>query len=263
MAEERKFDNRRKFDNKRGGDRERRPRRDFNKEVEVKVWEPKTALGKDVLAKKYSNLDEVLSTGKQILEAEITDFLEPSINQEFINVGQAKGKFGGGKRKISKPTQKVTREGSLMSFAMISITGNKNGIVGLGFGKARETVPSREKAVAASKKDLIMIRRGCGDWGCFCNSAHSIPFAVTGISGSVTVKLMPAPKGTGLVVEAELKKMLELAGIKDVWSKTYGQTKNKNNLMKAGFEALKNLQKIKLMPSVSEGRGIMDGGKNE
>jgi len=241
----------------------RPPRRDFNREVEVKVWVPKTALGKDVLAKKYANLDEVLSSGKKIIEPEITDFLEPALSQEFVNVGQAKGKFGGGKRKISKPTQKVTREGSLMSFAMISVTGNKNGIVGLGFGKARETVPSREKAVASSKKDIIMIRRGCGDWGCFCGTAHSIPFSVTGVSGSVTVKLMPAPKGTGLVVEAELKKMLELAGIKDVWSKTFGQTKNKNNLMRAGFEALKNLQKIKLMPSVAQGRGIMDGGKNE
>lgn len=241
---------------------DRRPRRDF-KEVEEKVWVPKTALGKDVLAKKYSNLDEVLASGNKVLESEITDFLEPTIGQDFVNVGQAKGKFGGGKRKISKPTQKITREGSVMSFAMASITGNRDGIVGLGFGKARETVPSREKAVMNSKKNLIKIRRGCGDWGCFCGTGHSIPFAVEGTSGSVTVRLMPAPKGTGLVVEAELKKMLELAGIRDVWSKTFGQTKNKNNLMKAGFEALKELQRVKLMPSVTEGRGIMDGGKNE
>jgi len=240
----------------------RGPRRNFN-EPEVKVWVPKTALGKDVLAKKYSNLDEVIASGRKIMEGEITDFLEPALGQEFVNVGQAKGKFGGGKRKISKPTQKVTKEGSVMSFAMISVTGNRNGVVGLGFGKARETVPSREKAVLAAKKNLIMIRRGCGDWGCFCGAGHSIPFTVTGVSGSVTVRLMPAPKGTGLVVEAELKKMLELAGIRDVWSKTFGQTKNKNNLMRAGFEALKQLQKVKLMPSVSEGRGIMDGGSNE
>jgi small subunit ribosomal protein S5 len=239
----------------------RPPRRNF--EPVVKVWVPKTALGRDVMAKKYANLDEVLSSGRLIQEGEIADFLEPALGQEFINVGQAKGKFGGGKRKVSKPTQKITKEGSVMSFAMISVTGNRNGVVGVGFGKARETVPSREKAVLGAKKNLIMIRRGCGDWGCFCGGSHSIPFAVTGVSGSVSVKLMPAPKGTGLVVEAELKKMLELAGIKDVWSKTFGATKNKNNMMKAGFEALKALQKVKIMPSVAEGRGIMDGASNE
>ena len=56
-----------------------------------------------------------------------------------------------------------------------------------------------------------MIRRGCGDWGCFCGTAHSIPFAVEGKCSSVVVKLLPAPKGTGLVVESELKKMLSIS----------------------------------------------------
>lgn len=248
-----------RFNRERSNNRRERPQR----VVEEKVWIPKTALGKDVLAGKYSSLDDVLRAGHHIMEEELTDFLAPNLETEFVNVGQAKGKFGGGKRKISKATQKVTKEGSQMSFAMITLAGNKDGIVGLGFGKARETVPSREKAVKAAKKNIIMIRRGCGDWGCFCGAAHSIPFTVEGISGSVKVRLMPAPKGTGLVVESELKKMLELAGIKDVWSKTFGSTKNKNNLMKAGFAALTQLQKIKLMPSVTEGRGIKEGDKNE
>ena len=251
----------------RGGPRKfdrnsRRPRRDAPK-MEEKVWVPKTQLGKDVLAGKVSNMRDILLSGRKIMESEITDYLLPSFNTEFVNVGQAKGKFGGGKRKPSKPTQKVTREGSKMSFSMITISGDKDGIVGLGFGKSRETVPSREKAVSKAKENLIIIRRGCGDWGCFCGTAHSIPFAVTGVSGSCKVKLMPAPKGTGLVIEAELKKMFELAGIKDVWSKTYGSTKNKINLMKAGFEALKQLQKMRLTPEMMKGRGIKDGDKDE
>ena len=108
-----------------------------------------------------------------------------------------------------------------------------------------------------------MIRRGCGDWGCFCGTAHSIPFETEGREGSVLVRLMPAPKGTGLVVEAELKKMLELAGIKDVWSKTIGNTGNKINLIKAGFKALDNLQKMRMTPAMMEGRGIKDGDKDE
>ncbi len=243
----------------RGGFQRNRPQR----EVEEKVWVPKSQLGKDVLAGKYPTMRDVLVSGKQILEEEITDFLIPNLGTELVNVGQAKGKFGGGRRKTSKATQKVTREGSRMSFAMLTLSGDKDGIVGFGVGKSHETVPSREKAIRNAKKNLIMIRRGCGDWGCFCGTAHSIPFAVVGREGSCEVRLMPAPKGTGLVVESELKKMLELAGIKDVWSKTFGQTKNKNNLIKAGFNALKNLQTIKLTPQTMEGRGIKDGNKDE
>jgi len=223
----------------------------------------KIQLGKDVLAGKYNSLREVLLSGNKIMESEIVDKLDPNFGVEYVNVGQAKGKFGGGKRKTSKQTQKITMEGSTMSFMMVTLTGNRDGIVGLGFGKSRETVPSREKAIRNGKLNLALIRRGCGDWGCFCGTAHSIPFAVEGRSGSCTVKLMPAPKGTGLVVESELKKMLELAGIKDVWSKTYGSTKNKVNLMKAGFEALKALQKVRLTPEMMKGRGIKEGDKDE
>ena len=244
------------------GDRPQRPRRE-RPEPEEKVWVPKTLLGKDVLAGKYPTLRDVIVSGRPIMEAEITEFLEPNLATELVNLGQAKGKFGGGKRKTSKPTQKKTREGNKMSFSMLVLSGDRDGIVGYGFGKARETVPSREKAIRNAKKNLIQIRRGCGDWGCFCGTAHSIPFAVKGVSGSVTVELMPAPKGTGLVVESELKKMLELAGVKDVWSKTYGQTKNKINLVKAGFEALKNLQRMKMTPQTAMGRGIKDGAKDE
>lgn len=227
------------------------------------VWVPKTQLGKDVLAGKYQSLTDVLQSNQKIMEAEVTDYLYPNIPSDFINIGQAKGKFGGGKRKISKPTQKKTREGNKMSFSMICIVGNKDGIVGLGFGKSRETVPSREKAIRNAKSNLIQIRRGSGSWGSFGAGSSSIPFAVEGKCGSARVRLMPAPVGTGLVVESELKKMLQLAGIKDVWSKTFGQTKNKTNLMIAGFDALKQLQRVRLTPQVAEGRGLKDGDHYE
>jgi small subunit ribosomal protein S5 len=256
------------MENRNRNDRREKPRnfqRDnkVQEEVVETKWNPRTQLGKEVLEGKYSSLADVVLSGKNIREAEITDYLEPNLRTEFVNVGQAKGKFGGGKRKTSKATQKITREGGRMSFAMITLSGNGEGVVGIGYGKARETVPSREKSIRKAKQDFIVIRRGCGDWGCFCGGSHSIPFGVVGKSGSVTVKLMPAPKGTGLVVESELKKMLELAGIKDVWSKTYGSTKNKINLMKAGFDALKQLQKMKVTPETAKGRGIKEGNKDE
>jgi small subunit ribosomal protein S5 len=246
---------------RRGNDR-RNDRRNETPQEEV-VWVPKTQIGKDVIAGKYSSIADVILAGKKIMEPEITDYLVPNISLEYINLGQAKGKFGGGKRKSSKATQKITQEGSKMSFSMLVASGNHEGVVGYGFGKARETVPSREKAIRKAKENLIIIRRGCGDWGCFCGTAHSIPYAVEGRSGSVVVRLMPAPKGTGLVAESEIKKVLQLAGIKDIWSKTYGSTKNKINLMKATFDALKNLQNMKLMSTTIKGRGIKEGDKNE
>jgi small subunit ribosomal protein S5 len=249
---------------KRGFRRDNRRRPQKREEVvEEKVWVPKTQLGKDVLAGKYTTLRDVVLSGRKIMEPEITETLAPDLAIEYINIGQAKGKFGGGKRKTSKATQRITMEGSQMSFSMMVVSGNREGIVGLGFGKSRETIPAREKAIRKAKENLIVIRRGCGDWGCFCGSAHSIPFAVEGKSGSCVVRLMPAPKGTGLVVEKELKKMLELAGIKDVWSKTFGNTANKINLLKAGFEALKQLEMVKLTPEVKKGRGIKEADKDE
>ncbi len=235
---------------------------EINKE-EGFVWTPKTTLGREVLAGKYTSMSEVLLSGKRILEPEIVDYLLPNLKVELINIGQAKGKFGGGKRKSSRNTQKKTMEGNVLSFSVMCVVGNGDGYVGIGLGKARETVPAREKAIRNAKKNIIMIRRGCGDWGCFCGTPHSIPFAVEGKVGSVKVRLMPAPKGTGLVVEQEVRKVLELAGVKDVWSKSFGQTRNKINFIGAVFEALKKLETMRLTEAALVRRGIKEGDINE
>ena len=89
------------------------------------------------------------------------------------------------------------------------------------------------------------------------------PFAVTGKLGSVEVTLMPAPKGKGLCVEKECAKILEMAGIKDVWSKTKGQTKTKINLVAAVMDALKKLSQIKYQPNDVEKFGIVEGKMKE
>lgn len=238
--------------------------RENNQEVETTfTFKPKTALGRDILAGKYASFGDVLLSGRKILENEIVDYYFPGIKTELINIGQQKGKFGGGKRKNSKNTQKKSREGSKMSFTVMAVVGNGNGYVGVGVGSSRETVPAREKAIKNAKKNVIMVLRGCGDWGCFCGTSHSIPFAVEGKEGSVSVRLSPAPKGTGLVAEGEIKKLLEIAGIKDVWCRSFGQTKNKINFVLAAFHALQKLERVKLIPSSTVGRGIKEGDKNE
>ncbi|MDP6294126.1 MAG: 30S ribosomal protein S5 [Candidatus Woesearchaeota archaeon] len=225
-----------------GQRRERRP----DPGPDLENWKPQTSLGLKVKDKKITDLTEILSSGTKILETEIVDTLLPNIESELLMIGQSKGKFGGGARRIFRQTQKKTPEGNKPSFGCYAVVGNQNGFVGAGTGKSKDTVPSREKAVRKAKLNIFKIKRGCGSWQCGCKEPHSIPFAIEGKSGSVEIRLIPAPKGTGLVVERECQKVLKLAGIKDVWSKTSGQTKIKQNLITALTKALKTLRRTKM-----------------
>jgi small subunit ribosomal protein S5 len=205
-------------------------------------WEPKTKLGKDVKSGKIKRIDEILDENKKILEEQIVDFLI-DVKSDLIAMGQAKGKFGGGKRRAWRQTQRKTKEGNILTFSALAVIGDENGHVGIGVGKATETLPARDKATRKAKLNLIKIKRDCAGFDCSCGEAHSIPFKITGKAGSVRVTLIPAPQGTGLVVANELKKVLKLAGIKDVYSKTFGKKRTTFNLVKACMDALKKTNK--------------------
>ena len=125
------------------------------------------------------------------------------------------------------------------TFSTMAVVGDENGHVGIGDGKATETLPARDKAIRKAKLGIIKVGRSCASFDCACSEPHSIPFKTTGKSGSVKVILIPAPQGTGLVVANELKKVLKLAGIKDVYSKTFGSQRTTFNLVKACMDALK------------------------
>ena len=226
------------------------------KVVNIVGWEPKTEIGRKVKQGLIKNIDEIIENGYVIKEPEIVDVLLPNLKKELLLIGQAKGKFGGGQRRAFKQTQKKTMEGNKPSFTTCVVVGT-DGYVGIGFGKAKETVPAREKAVRNAKLNLIKIIKGCGSWECSCGKPHSIPFTVSGKSGSVEIKLMPAPKGTGLVVENECKKILSIAGIKDILSKSKGTTGTKTNMVNACFNALKKLTKIKVQSKYKEKLGII------
>jgi small subunit ribosomal protein S5 len=210
----------------------------------VSEWIPKTSLGKQVKEGKIKDIDEIFSKGLKILEYQIVDKLLPDLESDLILTGQAKGKFGGGKRRIWRQTQKKTAEGNVPTFSCMAVVGNKDGYVGIGYGKAKETLPAKEKAIRQAKLNLIKVKRGCGSFDCTCTELHSIPIKTIGKSGSISVKLMPAPKGTGLAVEDECKKVLRLAGIKDAYSKSFGKTRTKFNMIKACLNALKKLDKF-------------------
>jgi small subunit ribosomal protein S5 len=206
-------------------------------------WQPKTKVGKLVKEKKLTDIDEILEKYK-ILESEIVDTLLP-LRSDLLAIGQAKGKFGGGKRRVWRQTQKKTKEGNVPTFACMAVVGDGKGHIGLGFGRAKETLPAKSKAARDARLNVIKIRRGCGSFDCSCKEEHSVPFKVEGKCGSSRVILIPAPQGTGLVIGDECKKILRLAGIKDVYSKTFGQTRTTINLAKACVEALKNTNKFK------------------
>lgn len=213
----------------------------------IESWIPKTELGIKVKNKEITNIDFILENGFRILESEIVDILLPNLNVELLETGRAKGKFGGGKASIWRQTQKATKEGNRMKFSTFVVVGNKEGYLGVGYGSAKETVPAREKAIRGAKLNIIKIKKGCGSWACGCDEPHSIPHKTTGKIGSTKIVLLPAPKGTGLTVQKKCKKLLELAGIKDVYSDTFGQTRTKLNLYLACFRALKDISKLKVI----------------
>jgi small subunit ribosomal protein S5 len=226
---------------------------------DVAGWTPKTGIGKKVKTGEIKNIDQVLDPGHKILEAQIVDILLPEIESDLLLIGQSKGKFGGGQRRIFKQTQKKTAEGNKPRFETMAVVGNRNGYVGVGVGKSRETVPAREKAVRNAKLSIFKISRGCGSWLCGCKEPHTIPFKVHGKCGSVNIWLFPAPKGKGLIVEPECAKILKMAGIQDVFAKTIGHTASKVNFMKACVDALHKLSKTKVNPKDRERIGIVDG----
>ncbi len=261
MAQPRK-DGRRKFSKIRVElSPEDKLRRDEAKKVSLESWKPKTDLGRKVKSGEITTIDQILDAGARIMEQEIVDALVPDLSNDLLMIGQSKGKFGGGQRRAFKQTQKKTAEGNKPSFATMAVIGNRNGYVGLGYGKSRETVLSREKAMRNAKLNIIKIRRGCGSWQCGCRTPHTIPFKTMGKCGSVTIELMPAPKGSGLRVAEECRKVLALAGINDVWSKTEGQTRTTINLVQACFDALQKLGAKKLQQENIESLGIIEGAR--
>ena len=226
---------------RRKGNTFKRPPRETEAEKTERIvasWKPKTKLGQEVKTGKVKNMDEILDAGKKILESEIVDKLL-KVRSDLISIGQSKGKFGGGKRRAWRQTQRKTKEGNVPTFSTMAVVGDENGHVGIGTGQAKETLPARDKAVRKAKLNIFKVKRACAGFDCSCSELHSIPFKVTGKSGSVTITLIPAPQGTGLVVANELKKVLKLAGIKDVYSQGFGKKRTTFNLIKACVDALK------------------------
>ena len=230
--------------NSQGPKRRRGPRRGPPREkrktpeqIALETWEPKTKIGKQVLAGDLTSLDAIKKLGRPIREPEIVDTLVQDLEEQVIAIGKAGRPF--------KMAQRMTDSGRRNRYQVLVAVGNRAGYVGLGQGKAKEFGPARRKALKEAKLNMFKVPIGCGSWECACGGKHTVPYISEGSSGSVNVKLIPAPKGIGLASSATAKVVLGLSGLKDVWSKSRGHTKSRTNLAWATFEALRNLDNVK------------------
>ncbi|MCD6146239.1 MAG: 30S ribosomal protein S5 [Methanosarcinales archaeon] len=187
-------------------------------------WIPRTKLGTLVREGKITDIDTALDSGLPLREVEIIEILLPELAEEVLDVNMV---------------QRMTDSGRRVKFRAVSIVGNKDGYIGFGQGKDRQAGPAIRKSIANAKLHVIGIKRGCGSWECGCSDPHSVPFLVNGKSGSVGIELKPAPRGLGIASGATAKKVLEMAGIKDVWTRTWGTTRTTLNFAKATYDALR------------------------
>ncbi len=221
----------------------RRPgRRPFEEE---KVWIPKTELGKRVLKGEFGSLEDILKQGLVILEPEIVDHLIPEIKDDLIYIGGTPGKGGGIRRTATKKTSRMHKSGRRFKLTALVVVGNEKGVIGMGKASSRENRIAIERATEQAKLNVVRVKMGCGSWECACGGKHSIPFKTEAKEGSVRVVMLPAPKGTGIVASRAVKQIVQLAGIKDVWIKTYGKTATRANLSYAVFKAMQRLMTTK------------------
>lgn len=126
---------------------------------------------------------------------------------------------------------KVVKGGRRFSFAALVVVGDRNGSVGIGYGKANEVPNAVEKAVKEAKKSLVQVALNEG----------TIPHQVVGRCRATKVKLLPASPGTGVIAGLSSRAVLELAGVHNVLSKIYGSTSPKN-VVKATMDGLLQLK---------------------
>ncbi|CAD8191103.1 unnamed protein product [Paramecium pentaurelia] len=202
-----------------GAPRQNRGPRRFGGEQE---WTPLTKLGRLVKAGKIKSLETIFQFSIPIKEYQIVDHFLKNLKEEPLALG---------------PVQKQTCAGQRTRFKAYVVVGDNHQHIGLGWKSAKEVQGAIKGAVINAKLNLIPVRKGY--WGNKIAQPHTVPCKVTGKEGSVRVRLVPAPRGTGIVAAITSKKVLQMAGIQDCYTQSKGSTRTRSNFLKATFHALK------------------------
>jgi small subunit ribosomal protein S2e len=194
------------------------------KKGEEKEWMPVTKLGRLVKEGKIDNIEQIYLHSLPIKEYQIIDsFFQPGdLKDEVMKI---------------HPVQKMTSAGQRNRFVCYVLVGDQNGHIGLGAKCAKEVATAIRGGIIAAKMKLIPLRRGY--WGNRIGQPHTMPMKVHGKCGSVRVRLIPAPRGSNVVGSPTMKKMMNFAGVSDIFTCSCGHTRTKGNFMKATFEALR------------------------
>merc|ERR1719215_1752731 len=190
-------------------------------------WIPKTKLGRLVKGDFIKSLEEIYTHSIPIKEAQIVD--------KIISNSESPKTLSDEVMKIVS-VQKQTKAGQRTRFKAIIAIGDQDGHIGLGIKVAKEVQIAIKGAILAAKLQLVPVRRGF--WGNKIGAVHTVPGKITGKCASVRVKLVPAPRGTGIVGAPVSKKLLQFAGIDDCYTSTSGHTRTAENFIKATYQAL-------------------------
>lgn len=185
-------------------------------------WVPCTKLGRLVKDGKVRSLEEIFLFSMPIKEYQIVDqLLGESCKDEVMQI---------------MPVQKQSSAGQRTRFRCTVVVGDGKGHVGMGVKCAKEVATAIRGGIINAKMNIVPIRRGY--WGKMSGNPHTVANKLTGKCGSVRVRLVPAPRGTGLVAAPATKKILSMAGLDDCYTSTTGHSRTLGNFVKACFNAI-------------------------
>jgi small subunit ribosomal protein S5 len=197
---------------------------------EADGWEPVTRLGRQVQDEEITSMEQALDSGLPLKEPEIVDRLLPGLEDEVLDINMV---------------QRMTDSGRRVKFRCVVVVGNRDGYLGYAEGREDQVGSAIQKAIDIAKLNVIKVERGSGSWEDRSEAPHSLARKTTGKAGSVEVELIPAPLGLGIAASDTVRHVLELGGVEDAWTKSYGNTRTTLNLGKATFNALKNASRAR------------------